>query len=314
MKLYSTSTNPAPAGANVIAITTRDNVNLRLAAWRSPGQVRGTLLLAQGRGEFIEKYNETIGDMLARGLNIVTFDWRGQGLSDRALRDRRKGHVEAMEDYIEDLAAVEAWMIAQNCPQPWFALGHSMGGALLALRLHTAASNYSRVVLSAPMIDLAGLSWPRGARFLARGLDWLGLGRNYVPGGNGSAYFLQPFAGNGLTSDPQRYAKFTDMARECPDVWTGSPTVHWLDEAFGLMAAFRDIAFPMSISVPCLIIAAGHDRVVDTEAATRFVSFMNGRNLVVIPGAEHELLIERDELREQFLAAFDAFIPGSVSG
>ncbi len=314
MKLYSTATNPAPAGATVLAITTRDHVNLRLAAWRSAEATRGTLLLAQGRGEFIEKYHETIGDMLARGLNVVTFDWRGQGLSDRALRDRRKGHVDAMEDYIEDLAAVEAWMIAQNCPQPWFALGHSMGGALLALRLHAAPSNYSRAVLSAPMIDLAGLSWPRGARYLARTLDWLGLGRNYVPGGNGSAYFLQPFNKNVLTSDPARYAKFTEMARDCPEVWTGAPTVHWLDEAFRLMAAFKDIAFPMSISVPCLTIAAGLDQVVDIEAATRFVGFMNGRNMVVIPGAQHELLIERDELREQFLAAFDAFIPGSVSG
>ncbi len=314
MKIYSTSTNPAPAGGMVTALTTRDKVTLRLACWRTTQPVRGTLLLAQGRGEFIEKYNETIGDMLARGLNVVTFDWRGQGLSTRALRDPRKGHVAAMEDYIEDLAAVEAWMIAQDCAQPWFALGHSMGGALLLMRLHAAPSNYTRVVLSAPMIDLAGLSWPKGARRLARTLNWMGLGRNYVPGGDGKAYFLTPFEKNILTSDPVRYAKFTTMAQECPDVWTGSPTVQWLDEAFRLMAAFRDVDYPMSIPVPCLTIAAGQDQVVDTEATTRFVSFMKGRSLVVIQGAQHELMIERDELREQFFAAFDAFVPGSVSG
>jgi lysophospholipase len=31
----------------------------------------------------------------------------------------------------------------------------------------------------------------------------------------------------------------------------------------------------------------------------------------VIPGARHEILMERDVIREEFWAAFDAFIPGS---
>jgi lysophospholipase len=31
----------------------------------------------------------------------------------------------------------------------------------------------------------------------------------------------------------------------------------------------------------------------------------------VIPGARHEILMERDAIRAQFWAAFDAFIPGS---
>jgi len=32
---------------------------------------------------------------------------------------------------------------------------------------------------------------------------------------------------------------------------------------------------------------------------------------LVIPGARHELLMEQDRYREQFWAAFDAFVPGS---
>ena len=32
---------------------------------------------------------------------------------------------------------------------------------------------------------------------------------------------------------------------------------------------------------------------------------------VLIPGARHELLQERNSLREQFWAAFDAYIPGA---
>ena len=32
---------------------------------------------------------------------------------------------------------------------------------------------------------------------------------------------------------------------------------------------------------------------------------------LVIPGARHEILMEQDRYREQFWAAFDAFVPGT---
>jgi lysophospholipase len=32
---------------------------------------------------------------------------------------------------------------------------------------------------------------------------------------------------------------------------------------------------------------------------------------LLIPGAQHELLMEQDGYRQQFWAAFDAFVPGT---
>jgi len=37
---------------------------------------------------------------------------------------------------------------------------------------------------------------------------------------------------------------------------------------------------------------------------------MRAGRLIVIEGAEHEILMERDAFRDQFWAAFDRFIPG----
>ena len=34
--------------------------------------------------------------------------------------------------------------------------------------------------------------------------------------------------------------------------------------------------------------------------------------MIRVPGAKHELLSERDIFRQQFFAAFDAFIPGET--
>ncbi len=34
---------------------------------------------------------------------------------------------------------------------------------------------------------------------------------------------------------------------------------------------------------------------------------------MLVPGAEHEVMMEREIYRAQFFAAFDAFVPGSAA-
>ena len=58
-----------------------------------------------------------------------------------------------------------------------------------------------------------------------------------------------------------------------------------------------------------LILGAGEDRLVSTVAAKKFASGLRAGKIVVIPGSRHEILIERDAIRAQFLSAFDAFVP-----
>jgi lysophospholipase len=63
--------------------------------------------------------------------------------------------------------------------------------------------------------------------------------------------------------------------------------------------------------VPLLIIAAGNDTVVSTRAIEAFSTRVKICKYLVIAGAKHEILQERDEIRDQFWAAFDAYVPGS---
>jgi lysophospholipase len=63
--------------------------------------------------------------------------------------------------------------------------------------------------------------------------------------------------------------------------------------------------------VPLLITAAGNDSVVSMRALESFATRVKTGKLLVIAGAKHEILQERDEIRDQFWAAFDAYVPGS---
>ncbi|MFX9169433.1 alpha/beta hydrolase, partial [Acinetobacter baumannii] len=93
------------------------------------GAARGSVVLSPGRSEPIEKYFEVIGELQARGFTVLVHDWRGQGLSHRMLPDALAGHAPDWRTYLHDFDAMIAAFRAR-LPEPWIALGHSMGGGL----------------------------------------------------------------------------------------------------------------------------------------------------------------------------------------
>jgi lysophospholipase len=313
MELIVTPDNPAPPGGVCSNVRTSDRVVLRVARWHPAGQARGTIVLAQGRAEFIEKYFETIGELLARGFAVVTFDWRGQGLSARAVANPRKGHVDDFALFERDLESVFSQAVQPFCPPPYFGLAHSTGASIMLQQARRNASPFARLVLLAPLIDIRDLRLPQGARLLADFLNVLGLGGAFVPGGGAKSIMLKPFKGNNLSSDARRYARNAAIVQAAPQLAIGDPTVGWIHAAFRQIDDFADPDYPTRTVPPVLIIAAGADRIVSTPAIERFGLTLKAARVLVIEHARHEILQESDAVRGQFWAAFDAFVPGETA-
>jgi lysophospholipase len=311
-ELYAHPDNPVPSQPTVWLATTTDGVSLRLARWRPTARrSRGTVLVAQGRAEFIERYFETITELRRRGFHVITFDWRGQGGSDHLIRNPRKGHVGRLSHYRADLDAVISQMKARM-PEPHFALAHSMGGALFLDAAIRKALPVARLVVLTPMIDLELVKSPALVRLLTKLLYWTGFGSSFVPGGGETAIATMPFQGNRLTSDPERYARNAAVSAAAPHLAIGAPTVAWMRAAFKLMDRLSHPAAPLAVRQPVLVIAAGEDPIVSTLAVERFASRLKTGSALIIPKARHEILMETDALRAQFWAAFDAFVPGEA--
>ncbi len=311
MELFATPDNPIPAQGQALSVRTADGVVLRAARWRpTTRKVKGTVVVVQGRAEFIEKYFETIGDLRRRGFHVVAFDFRGQGASQRLTGNPRKGHVRRFAHYLRDLDAIIADVLS-GLPQPWFALGHSMGAAVLLTAAHRGGLPFRRMMLTAPLIDIRateGRTWP----FIVAGtLKALGMGSSFIPGGGETSLMTKPFAGNRLSRDPVRYARNADLAARFPHLAIGEPTVSWLWTVLWALKAFRAPRYPLEITVPTLIMAAGDDEIVSTRATERFASRLKGGYALIAPGARHEILNELDVVRQEFWAAFDAFVPGT---
>jgi len=311
-KLIETPQNLIPPHARCLMLQASDGAALRTAHFAPTGRSLGTIALLGGRTEYIEKYFETIGDFVQRGFVVATLDWRGQGGSERELDDPRKGHIDDFSQYQRDIAALIAEMTRLNCPRPWFAVAHSMGATILLEYAHSGGAEFKRMLLCAPMLDIWGLRLPGVTRLLADALDMLGLGAMYIPGGRRRALDEQPFPGNRLTSDPLRFARHAGVIAAAPQLGLGDPTIGWVNAAFRQMRRCEDAEFARSLRTPMLLLAAGRDQIVDNRAIERFAQQLDIATLIAIPGARHELMCERDDIRARFLAAFDAFIPGDV--
>lgn len=309
MKLVSIPANPVPDDVVSGTVRTRDGVNLRFARWAPPPGRKGTVVVLQGRAEFIEKYFETVRDLRARGFAVATLDWRGQGLSDRVLSDRLKGHVRNFGEYGADLDAFMEQIVLPDCPPPLFALAHSMGGAILIEACAQGRRWFDRVVLSAPMIGLPKTRLLAMAGPMLTLLRLIGRGSAYVPGG--ASPEARDFLGNVLTSDPVRFARNRAVLEAEPELALGGPTVAWTHSALRLMNRFRSPAYAPHIRQPILMVAAGQDEVVSTPAIEEFGTQLLAGAHVIVPGARHEILQEQDLYRKQFWAAFDAFVPGT---
>jgi lysophospholipase len=277
-------------------------VRLRAALFSPSRAARGSVILSGGRTEPIEKYYETIDDFLTRGFCVVAHDWRGQGLSTRLSAAGDLGHAQGWRPFVADLTGLMD-LYASRLPQPWIAVGHSMGAGLTALALAEGERRFAAVLLSAPMIavQLGG----RNAQALAA------LCRVMALVGQGSKAAGPPppppsFETNILTHDAERWRRAQSLALLEPGLGLGGFTWGWLGFALALSRRLKRERGWSSLQAPLVVVAAGEERLVVNAAARLLVSRLPNARYLELAGAFHEILMETDPIRAAALAEFDA--------
>ena len=311
MELKETPDNPMPADPADGFVKTPDGVQLRYARWRTTRPpFRGTAILLQGRGEYIEKYYETIGNLRETGYDVLTFDWRGQGGSDRLVADRATGYVDSFDQYVTDLDTVLKAVALPDCRIPFHILAHSAGALVALLSAPGLANRVERLLLASPLLAMNSLPIPQkwlgrlaGAMY-AFGLGSLRLqsGRRYPA--------VQNFPGNVLTSDIRRFTRNAEFGLAHPGLRIGPPSAAWIYAAYRAMKLVDDSDFIGSITIPVLLVCAGNDAVVANRRAEEMGRRLRSGRTLTVYGAKHEMFQERDRFREQLLAAFRAFTGG----
>ena len=298
-----------PAGARESRWIAPDGHAVRRIDWAAPANARGSILFMPGRGDFYEKYLETLDHWAQAGWRVGAADWRGQAGSGRLGMDAVTGHVGDFAQWVDDLAALWAQWKAQT-PGPHVLAGHSMGGHLVLRAAAEGRVDPDGLLLSAPMLGFNASLLPDAVMHAAaRAMAALGDPRR--PAWKWSEKPGQPPESriHLLTHDPDRYADELWWREARPELVMGPGSWGWVERAYASMRGLFAPGVLEAVRVPVLVLATDNDKLVGYGATARAVSRLRDVELVHFgKEAHHEILREADPVRDRVIAVIDDFL------
>ncbi len=283
---------------------------VRRIDWLMPhGSFRGSILFLPGRGDFYEKYLETLDHWHRSGWRVTAADWRGQAGSGRLGMDPLTGHIDDFAIWVADLAALWAEWKA-SVPGPHVLAAHSMGGHLALRALAEGVVDPAALVLSAPMLGFLPEAVPVAILHTAAKL-MCKLGDRRRPAWKWSEKpgQLPEDRINLLTHDALRYADEVWWRDQRPELVMGPGSWGWVERAYASTRRVEQAGLLESAQVPVLLLAASEDKLVGIKAIERAARRLPQAQLLRFgPEARHELFREEDMVRDRALSAVDAFL------
>jgi len=150
------------------------------------------------------------------------------------------------------------------------------------------------------------------ADFLVKTMMYVGADKRYIFGG-GPYDPDKPFIGNDLTHSRKRFELNKSIIQKFPKVALGSPTFGWLSQAFSSMDQSINSLNQVKNLPPTLILSGTEDSVVNFAPQKEICGHFPSCRLERIDGARHELLMEKDEIRDRVVARIVSFIEKRIA-
>ena len=269
---------------------------------------KGLIVVLNGQSEPWLKYAEIFYDLYQQGYSVYSYDHRGQGLSPHlAPHNPQIGHVDHFIEYVLDLNEFMEKVIKPVHPQSknLFLLAHSMGGGISAEYLELYNSPFQAVALNAPMLRINTKPYPEKiARAIVEVSKTIGLGRRYALGKHDD-HCDSVFENNKVTSSQARWSVNNELCTNHPETIIGGPSSGWVNESLRETKSIRANAYKIKANV--LLLEAGQDQIVVSEAETEACAQMQNCKLSIFPTAQHEILMEQDSIRDLAFQQIEAF-------
>ncbi|WP_247712126.1 alpha/beta fold hydrolase [Qipengyuania qiaonensis] len=287
-----------------------DGHDIRRIDWPGANDgLRGSILFLPGRGDFYEKYLETLDQWHRDGWRVTAVDWRGQAGSGRLGEDAVTGHIADFSDWVDDLAYVwRSWKSETRGPH--VLAGHSMGGHLVLRALVDHRIDPDAVVLTAPMLGMSGPPLPLAvlhgvARIMTK------VGKPTRPAWKWSEKPGEMPANRRdlLTHDAERYADELWWREKRPELVMGPGSWGWVERAYASVRRLEEAGAMEDVEVPVLVLSTAADKLVSHPSAARAAQRLPKGELVAFGNeARHEILREVDPVRDRAMAGVAEFL------
>lgn len=246
-------------------------------SWSPGDKPAAVLVLVHGFGEHSGRYRYFVERLCAAGIAVHTFDLRGHGKSEG-----RRGHIDSMADYRDDLAACLALVEARLPGIPRFVFGHSMGSLVVLDYVLRRPQGLAGVIISGAGMEPAGVASPAVvtlARLLAAVWPVFPL---RIPV-NTADLSRDPDEVRAYENDPLiHHVGTTRLANEL------LKTIDWIK------------THAQDLQIPILMLHGEADRVNLPSGSRHFIAGVTiaDKRLLLYPDAHHELHNDLDRDRE----------------
>jgi lysophospholipase len=292
-------------------VTAYEDTALKDAAPRdtTPSGAGKALVLLTGVPESYIKYAELLYDLKDLGYTMYIMDHRGIGFSGHMLEDEKKVHVEDFSHYVDDLSTFMEEVVFPAGHQSFYFLAHSTGAPICTLYLRErekeGAIPCEGAVFTSPLFKVnAGMPLMIASPIISV-LCFFGRGDAYAPG-NGDP---EPpvFEGNDSSHSEARWSKWEEeLIPGNPEIQFAGYTNRWVKESIRGARKARRAA--KHLDVPVLILRAENDAYTQPSGQDTFCKRAPDCTLVSFPEAKHELLQEKDEVRDRVMKQIKGFL------
>ena len=286
-----------------------DGVEVAYRVHRAPNAKAGVVLLP-GRTESIIKFAEVAADLVSQGYSTYALTLRGQGEAARMLSDVNKGYVAWFDDYVEDTHRFITEVVKPEQPRV-FMLAHSLGGGVAVLVVDEHPADVEALALSSPMLDInLGAFPPPVAASLAGGICDSTDGTGYAIG-SGPYREETDFTGNSVTHSEPRWTWKVQQLKDDERIRLGGITWRWLCQA--LVGSSKAQLSGHFSSTPTLLLQAANDTIIKRPGQEKYCAEAPRCTFSRIEDAKHELLQERDDLRNVVMSRVVKFFDAQVT-
>ncbi|MCK3658168.1 hydrolase [Pasteurellaceae bacterium Pebbles2] len=261
------------------------------------------IILVNGRAENILKWTEPAYEFYQQGYDVLVFDHRGQGYSDRLLKDTEKGHLDEFRFYADDMAKIIENCTAVRAYSQQQIVAHSLGSLIASYYLANFDHQIKSAVFSSPFFGVP-LKHPVRDEILLSLMILLGQGERYVFGK--SHYQPVNLHKNDLSLCKTRMRLMNIINQKHTEIHLGGPTFRWVHLCLQAIKKLPKIL--PRIETPVLILEAEQEKIVDNKNLAKFTALLPQGKLIKIPHAKHEILFEQDQRRAMALAEIQRFL------
>ena len=261
---------------------------------------KGSLVFVSGRAENLFKYIETFYDLNLLGYSpIYTYDHRGQGFSERLIKNPNLGYVESYDNYVEDLNTFVDTIVLQDSEvdqNHLFLLAHSMGSTISILYLEEYSNKkiFKSAVLSSPLISIE-----TGFPFFIERI--LLFAYRLICFFNCSLETWNPNKDKLITDSQDRSEFILFIDKKYPKSLISEPTYKWVIETFKATDFLIKKDRVKKINTPVLLIQAAKDIIVSNEDQVKFCDTMPSLCRLIQVNGNHELFSSTDKVRDKVI-------------